>query len=127
MLHFILGDGEAEKDLLGEFVKNPVKLGTDLKNSFMTVTKEIGLMDVEMTKVVKTMGASTYQSLGLKQNLNSSYQAVVDLGGKMADVTGQQDALFNVTGRNLISLKSQSAELFAAVSVTGLKAEELQE
>jgi hypothetical protein len=45
----------------------------------------------------------------------------------MADVVGQQDALFNVTGRNLISLKSQSEELFAAVSVTGLKAEELQE
>ena len=127
MLHFILGDGEAEKDLLGDFAKNPVKLGNDFKDSFKSVTKEIGLMDVEMTKVVRTMGASTYQSLGLKQNLNSSYQAVVDLGGKMADVTGQQDALFNVTGRNLISLKSQSEELFAAVSVTGLKAEELQE
>ena len=126
MLYYQVGGGEVEKDLLGDFIKQPTKLGLDWKNSFAGATKEIGLMDVEMTKVVKTMGASTYQSLGLKQNLNLSYQAVVDLGGKLSDVVGQQDALFNVTGRNLISLKSQSEELFAAVSVTGLKAEELQ-
>jgi hypothetical protein len=83
-------------------------------------------MDVEMTKVVKTMGINTAQSLQLKQNFNEYYQEIVNLGGKFSDVTAQQEALLNVSGRNLISLKSQSEQLFAAVSVTGIKAEELQ-
>jgi hypothetical protein len=99
---------------------------TSLKDSFKSASKEIGEMDVEMTKVVKTMGINTAQSLQLKQNFNESYQEIVNLGGKFSDVTAQQEALLNVSGRNLISLKSQSEQLFAAVSVTGIKAEELQ-
>jgi hypothetical protein len=127
MLHYLLAPDAIESaDPLGDFLSKPIKLGDDLKSSFKNITKEISSMDVEMTKVVKSMGISVSQGLNLKDNFNQSYQLIVDLGGKLSDVTDQQEALLNVSGRNLISLKDQSAQLFAAVSVTGIKAEELQ-
>jgi hypothetical protein len=126
MLHYLQVAPETDGDPLGTFFTKPMAAATSLKDSFKSASKEIGQMDVEMTKVVKTMGINTAQSLQLKQNFNESYQEIVSLGGKFSDVTDQQNALLNVSGRNLISLKSQSEQLFAAVSVTGLKAEELQ-
>jgi len=130
MLHFIAGGGGAtpESDplgtYLGSFGLGPIN---ELKDGFKEIFKTIQSMDVEMAKVVKTMGGSVAQGIALKNNFSLAYQEVVDLGGKLSDVTDQQNALLNVSGRNLISLKSQSAELFAAVSVTGLKAEVLEE
>lgn len=126
MLHYLQAAPETDGDPLGTFFTKPIAAVTSLKDSFKSASKEIGEMDVEMTKVVKTMGINTAQSLQLKQNFNESYQEIVNLGGKFSDVTAQQEALLNVSGRNLISLKSQSEQLFAAVSVTGIKAEELQ-
>jgi len=126
MLHYLPASTETDGDPLGTFFTKPIAAATSLKDSFKSASKEIGEMDVEMTKVVKTMGINTAQSLQLKQNFNESYQEIVNLGGKFSDVTDQQNALLNVSGRNLISLKSQSEQLFAAVSVTGIKAEELQ-
>lgn len=128
MLHYLGGGGTTpEQDPLGEFFKKPfVQPALDLKASFADATKEIGKMDAEMAKVVKTMGLGTGLSLQLKQNFNESYQSIVGIGGKFEDVVGQQQALFDVTGRNLISISDQAEELFAATSVTGLKAEELQ-
>jgi len=129
MLHFIVGGGEAtpETDPLGTFFKS---YGTqqflDLAAGLKDITKTIQTMDVEMAKVAKTMGLSAANGLAIKENFSQSYQKIVDLGGKLSDVVGQQEALTNVSGRNLISLQSQSEALFAAVSVTGLKAEELQ-
>jgi hypothetical protein len=126
MLHYLQVAPETDGDPLGTFFTKPLAAANSLKDSFKSASKEIGKMDVEMTKVVKTMGINTAQSLQLKQNFNESYQEIVNLGGKFSDVTAQQEALLNVSGRNLISLKSQSEQLFAAVSVTGIKAEELQ-
>ena len=127
MLYYAGGGDETVNDnLLGDFFKKPLGSIDALKNSFTEASKMIQKLDVEMAKVVKTMGVSTAQGLALKENFNQSYQEVVDLGGKLSDVVDQQNALFKTTGKNLISLKEQSAELFAAVSVTGLKAEELQ-
>jgi len=129
MLHFVVGDGEAtpESDPLGAFFKSyGTKQFQDLATGMANITKTIQSMDVEMAKVSKTMGLSAAQGLAIKENFSQSYQSIVDLGGKMSDVYSQQEALTNVSGRNLISLQSQSEELFAAVSVTGLKAEELQ-
>lgn len=128
MLHYLGGGGTTpEQDPLGKFFEKPfLQPALDLKASFADATKEIGKMDAEMSKVVKTMGLGTGLSLQLKQNFNESYQSIVDLGGKFEDVVGQQEALFDVTGRNLILISDQAKELFAATSVTGLKAEELQ-
>ena len=128
MLHYLQVEGStADADPLGSYFKSGgLKQYADLADSFTEITKTIQSMDVEMTKVVKTMGLSAKEGLALKQNFSQSYQSIVDLGGKMSDVVAQQEALTNVSGRNLISLQSQSEELFAAVSVTGLKAEELQ-
>lgn len=120
------GDDPVDQELLGEFFKGPLKSVAALRDSFADSFKMIQKLDVEMAKVVKTMGVSTAQGLALKENFNQSYQQVVDLGGKLTDVVDQQNALFKTTGKNLISLKEQSAELFAAVSVTGMKAEELE-
>lgn len=121
------GDATPELDPLGKFFSS---YGTqqfkDLATGMANITKTIQSMDVEMAKVAKTMGLSAAQGLAIKENFSQSYQSIVDLGGKMSDVYSQQEALTNVSGRNLISLQSQSEALFAAVSVTGLKAEELQ-
>lgn len=130
MLHFILGGGEAtpETDPLGAFLKSyGTKQFQDLATGMKDITKTIQSMDVEMAKVAKTMGLSAAQGLSIKENFSQSYQSIVDLGGKMSDVVSQQEALTTVSGRNLIALKEQSEELFAAVSVTGLKAAELQQ
>ena len=127
MLHYLQTAPTTDPDPLGSYLKSGgLKQYADLADSFTEITKTIQSMDVEMTKVVKTMGLSAKEGLALKQNFSQSYQSIVDLGGKMSDVVAQQEALSNVSGRNLISLQSQSEALFAAVSVTGLKAEELQ-
>ena len=127
MLHYLQTAPTADPDPLGSYFKTGgLKQYAELADSFTEITKTIQSMDVEMTKVVKTMGLSAKQGLAIKQNFSQSYQSIVDLGGKMSDVVDQQEALSNVSGRNLISLQSQSEALFAAVSVTGLKAEELQ-
>jgi hypothetical protein len=127
MLHYLQTAPTTDADPLGSYLKSGgLKQYADLADSFTEITKTIQSMDVEMTKVVKTMGLSAKEGLALKQNFSQSYQSIVDLGGKMSDVVAQQEALSNVSGRNLISLQSQSEALFAAVSVTGLKAEELQ-
>jgi hypothetical protein len=129
MLHFIIGGGEstAESDPLGKFFGSlGTQQFTDLADGMKDIFKTIQSMDVEMVKVAKTMGLSAANGLAIKENFSQSYQQIVDLGGKLSDVVGQQEALSNVSGRNLISLQSQSEALFAAVSVTGLKAEELQ-
>jgi hypothetical protein len=129
MLHYLQTDTTSDPDPLGSFFTKVLplpKLASDLVKSLSDITKVISSMDTEMTKVVKTMGVSTQQGLALKTNFNESFQEVVDLGGKLSDVTDQQAALLDVSGRNLISLKEQSAQLFAAVSVTGIKAEVLQ-
>ena len=129
MLHFIVGGGDVtpETDPLGTFFKSyGVQQFKDLATGMGNITKTIQTMDVEMAKVAKTMGLSAANGLAIKENFSQSYQKIVDLGGKMSDVVDQQEALTNVSGRNLISLQSQSEALFAAVSVTGLKAEELQ-
>jgi hypothetical protein len=129
MLHFVVGGGEAtpESDPLGSYLSSyglgPAK---ELKDGFKEIFKTIQSMDAEMAKFNKTMGLSAANGIALKNNFNESYQSIVDLGGKLSDVVDQQAALLNVSGRNLISLQSQSEALFAAVSVTGLKAEELQ-
>ncbi|CAB4129592.1 hypothetical protein UFOVP117_36 [uncultured Caudovirales phage] len=126
MLHYLQA-ATPDPDPLGSYFKSGgLKQYAELADSFTEITKTIQSMDVEMTKVVKTMGLSATQGLAIKQNFSQSYQSIVDLGGKISDVVSQQEALSNVSGRNLISLQSQSEELFAAVSVTGLKAEELQ-
>ena len=129
MLHYLVGaTSTADPDPLGSYFKTGgLKQYADLADSFTEITKTIQSMDTEMAKVVKTMGVSNVQGIALKNNFSLAYQEVVDLGGKLSDVTDQQDALLTTTGRNLISLKEQSAELFAAVSVTGLKAEVLEE
>jgi hypothetical protein len=128
MLHYLhlQTTPEAEGDPLGDFLKKPIDKLKKLDSYFTESTKTISLMDVEMGKVIKSMGTSVQYGLALKENFNLAYQEVVNLGGKLSDVTDQQDALLDVSGRNLISLTSQSEELFAAVSVTGLKASELQ-
>jgi hypothetical protein len=129
MLYYHAGGGDAtpETDPLGTFFKSfGTQQFTDLAKGMGNITKTIQSMDVEMAKVAKTMGLSAAQGLAIKENFSQSYQQIVDLGGKLSDVVGQQEALSNVSGRNLISLQSQSEALFAAVSVTGLKAEELQ-
>ena len=126
MFHYLQAT-TPESDPLGTYLSS-YGLGpaNELKEGFKNVFKTIQTMDTEMGKFVKTMGGSVAQGIALKNNFSLAYQEVVDLGGKLSDVTAQQESLLNVTGRNLISLKSQSKELFAAVSVTGLKAEELQ-
>jgi hypothetical protein len=126
MLHYLQTAPASDPDPLGDFIKKPIDKLKKLDSYFTESTKTISLMDVEMGKVVKSMGTSVAQSLNLKENFNASYQNIVNLGGTFADVINQQEALFNVSGRNLISLNEQSEQLFAAVSVTGLKAEELQ-
>jgi hypothetical protein len=128
MLYYLHGGGGTpESDPLGSYFKTGgLKQYQDLAEGMKDITKTITSMDSEMAKVVKTMGRSAVEGQYLKENFSQSYQLIVDLGGKMSDVVDQQSALSNVSGRNLISLKSQSEELFAAVSVTGLKAEELQ-
>lgn len=129
MLYYHTGGGDAtpETDPLGTFFKSyGIQQFTDFAKGLQGITKTIQSMDVEMAKVAKTMGLSAAQGLSIKENFSQSYQSIVDLGGKMSDVVSQQDALTTVSGRNLIALKEQSEELFAAVSVTGLKAEELQ-
>ena len=127
MLHYLQTAPTPESDPLGTYLGS-FGLGpaNELKDGFKEIFKTIQSMDAEMAKVNKTMGFSAEHGIALKNNFSESYQSIVDLGGKMSDVVGQQEALSNVSGRNLISLQSQSEALFAAVSVTGLKAEELQ-
>jgi hypothetical protein len=125
--HVVGGEATPESDPLGTYLSS-FGLGpaNEFKDGLKDIFKTIQSMDVEMAKVNKTMGLSAANGIALKNNFSESYQSIVDLGGKLSDVVGQQEALTNVSGRNLISLQSQSEELFAAVSVTGLKAEELQ-
>lgn len=127
MLHYLQTAPTPESDPLGTYLSS-FGLGpaNELKDGFKDIFKTIQSMDSEMAKVNKTMGFSAEHGIALKNNFNESYQSIVDMGGKLSDVVGQQEALTNVSGRNLISLQSQSEALFAAVSVTGLKAEELQ-
>jgi hypothetical protein len=127
MLHYLQTAPTPESDPLGTYLSS-FGLGpaNELKDGFKEIFKTIQSMDAEMSKVNKTMGLSAANGIALKNNFSESYQSIVDLGGKLSDVVGQQEALTNVSGRNLISLQSQSEALFAAVSVTGLKAEELQ-
>lgn len=115
------------EDILGTALKKfPAPEYSEMLNGLKELTKTIQSVDVEMTKVFKTQGLTTQSSLALKQNFNETYQSIVDLGGKMSDVYQLQEDLTSVTGRNLIANKEQAKELFAAISVTGLKGEELQ-
>jgi hypothetical protein len=125
--HVVGGEATPESDPLGSFFKSyGIQQFKDLASGMADITKTIQTMDVEMAKVAKTMGLSAANGLAIKENFSQSYQQIVGLGGKLSDVVDQQQALSNVSGRNLISLNEQSEALFAAVSVTGLKAEELQ-
>jgi hypothetical protein len=127
MLHYLETPPAAE-DLLGQGLKRPVYGGiVEFTEGLKEITKAIASFDNEMSKVVKTMGIGAQEGLLIKQNFNDSYAAIVKMGGTFADVVDQQEALLKASGRNLISIKEQSQELLAATSVTGLKAEVLQE
>lgn len=129
MFHYLLGGGTTatEPDPLGSYLSGlGTKQYSDLGNSLKDVTKTISELDKEMSKVVRSMGLTTENSLAIKDNFNLAYQNIVDLGGTLGDVVKQQEDLTSASGKNLILLSSQSKELFAAVSVTGLKGEELQ-
>ena len=131
MFHYLHGGGgttPTADDFLGESIKSAgLSRYSEMGEGFASLTKTIQSMDAEAAKFAKTMGRTTENSLGLKQNLNASYGSIVDLGGKMSDAVDMQEGLFKASGRNLVLLKSQAAELFAASSVSGIGSEKLQE
>jgi hypothetical protein len=130
MLYYHGGGGTppAADDLLGDSLKSAgLSRYKELSDGLKDLTKTIQTMDASASKFVKTMGLTAESSLGLKKNLNASYSSIVDLGGKMSDAVDLQEGLFKASGRNLILLKSQSDELFAASSVSGIGSEKLQE
>jgi len=132
MFHYLHGGGAtpptSAEDLLGASLKSGgfskyQEMGEGLSNTFKTIQS----MDAEASKFVKTMGLTSQSSLNLKTNLNASYSQIVEMGGKMSDAVDQQEALFKVSGRNLVLFKDQSAELYASSSVTGIAGEKLLE
>lgn len=132
MLYYHTGGGgtppTSATDILGEGLKRPVYGGiVEFSEGLKEITKAVASFDNEMSKVIKTMGVGVQNGLEIKQNFNDSYDAIVKMGGTFADVVDQQEALLKGSGRNLIAIKEQAQELFAATSVTGLKAEVLQE
>jgi hypothetical protein len=132
MFHYLHGGGggttPTADDFLGESIKSAgLSRYQEMGEGLKTLSTTIQSMDAEAAKFAKTMGRTTENSLGLKQNLNASYSSIVDLGGKMSDAVDMQEGLFKASGRNLVLLKSQAAELFAASSVSGIGSEKLQE
>jgi hypothetical protein len=129
MFHYLHGGTTpVTEDLLGAGIKSGyLSKYEELRGGMADVFKTVQSMDAEASKFVKTMGLTTEASSGLKKNLNASYSSIVDLGGKMSDAVDLQEGLFKASGRNLILLKSQAAELFAASSVSGIGSEKLQE
>ena len=128
MLYYQATPPAGAEDLLGASIKSAgLSRYQEMGEGFATLSKTIQSMDAEAAKFAKTMGRTTENSLGLKQNLNASYGEIVDLGGKMSDAVDMQEGLFKASGRNLILLKSQAKELFAASSVSGIGSDKLQE
>ena len=129
MFHYLHGGTPpVTEDLLGASIKSAgLSRYEEMREGFKTLTQTIQSMDAEAAKFAKTMGRTSENSLGLKQNLNASYGEIVGLGGKMSDAVDMQEGLFKASGRNLILLKSQAAELFAAASVSGIGSDKLQE
>ena len=128
MFHYLQTTPPASEDLLGAGLKSGyLSKYEELRGGMADVFKTVQSMDAEASKFVKTMGLTTEASSGLKKNLNASYSSIVDLGGKMSDAVDLQEGLFKASGRNLILLKSQAAELFAASSVSGIGSDKLQE
>jgi hypothetical protein len=128
MLYYQSTPPVSADDLLGDSIKSAgLSRYKEMGEGFATLTKTIQSMDADAAKFAKTMGRTSEISLALKQNLNASYGAIVDLGGKMSDAVDMQEGLFEASGRNLILLKSQAKELFAASSVSGIGSDKLQE
>jgi predicted transcriptional regulator len=110
MLYYQSTPPVGAEDLLGASIKSAgLSRYEEMREGFKTLTQTIQSMDAEAAKFAKTMGRTSENSLGLKQNLNASYGEIVGLGGKMSDAVDMQEGLFKASGRNLILLKSQAA------------------
>lgn len=130
MFHYLQGGGgvpstTTANDILGDYLKEVNSPLMDFLGGLKDFGKTIQNFDVEMGKVVRTMGIGVENSLQLKKNFNDAYNEVVDLGGTFKDVTEQQEAILDASGRNLILMKEQSKELYAATSITGIDAKKL--
>jgi|LakMenEpi03Aug12_release.lakeMendotaPanAssembly.Ray.scaffolds.fasta_scaffold09051_15 hypothetical protein len=96
-----------------------------LKKNITGIQAMVEDIDKQFSTLAKTIGAGREQAFLLKQTLTEGLTEITRLGGSVADIVKQQEALFATFGTQLVLNKNATDELFATTQATGIESKDL--